>query len=231
MSRAPEPDASSLPADWAQALRPHLQSPGYADLQAFVRRERAREDVQIFPPASDTFRAFALCPRDATKVVVLGQDPYHGAGQAHGLAFSVREGVKVPPSLRNIFKERHADLGLAPASHGDLSAWATRGVLLLNTVLTVREGQAHSHKKHGWEDFTDAVIDHLSATGPRTVFVLWGGPARKKATRIDRARHAVVEGPHPSPLSAHRGFFGSRPFSAVDAALASLGRTPMDWRL
>jgi uracil-DNA glycosylase len=166
-----------------------------------------------------------------TKVLILGQDPYHGPGQAHGLCFSVRRGVRVPPSLANIHKELHDDLGIPVPDHGNLEAWAAQGVLLLNATLTVRAGQAGSHQGKGWETFTDEVIKVVSAKTEHVVFVLWGGYARRKRALIDTARHTIVESPHPSPLSAHNGFFGSRPFSTANAALEAHGQEPVDWRL
>ncbi len=218
-----------LPPDWAEPLAPALAAPSFARLCAFLDAERAAYDV--FPAAEHVFEAFARTPIADVKVLLLGQDPYHGEGQAHGLCFSVPRGVAPPPSLRNVFRELEADLGCGPAPHGNLAAWAERGVLLLNTVLTVRAGEAHSHRGQGWEPFTDAVITALSARPTPLVALLWGGPARKHRARIDGARHRIIEGVHPSPLSAHRGFFGSRPFSAVNRALVELGHDPIDWCL
>jgi uracil-DNA glycosylase len=218
-----------LPPSWERQLRTELAAPYFRDLSSFV--DTQRRDHTVFPPDQDVFAAFEHAPYDAVKVLLLGQDPYHGAGQAHGLCFSVRRGVRPPPSLKNAFKELRDDLGIDAPEHGNLEAWADQGVLLLNTVLTVRESEAHSHKGQGWERFTDAVISTLSRRERPFVALLWGGPARKKKTLIDQSRHRVVEGPHPSPLSAHRGFFGSRPFSGVNAALEDLGEDPIDWRL
>jgi uracil-DNA glycosylase len=184
----------------------------------------------IYPPRADIFAALSATPFDEVRVLVLGQDPYHGAGQAHGLAFSVRRGVKTPPSLRNIFAELEADLGLSPPSHGCLTPWAERGVLMLNAVLTVRAHEAASHAGRGWETFTDAVIRAVDDRPTPTVFVLWGGFARKKKKLVDVGRHTVIEGAHPSPLSVTK-FRGSRPFSQVDAALRASGLPAMDWRL
>lgn len=218
-----------LPAAWARWL-PHVEdSADWRDLHDFVGRERTQHT--IFPPASEAFTAFELLPPGDVRVVVLGQDPYHGPGQAHGLAFSVPPHVRIPPSLRNIFRELHADLGHPIPEHGDLRPWARQGVLLLNTVLTVREGQAHSHRGHGWEWFTGQVLDALSRDPAGKVFVLWGAAAKKLRPRIDETRHRVVAGVHPSPLSAHRGFLGSRPFSAINAALHALDRGTIDWAL
>jgi uracil-DNA glycosylase len=220
---------AGLPAPWRRALAAELAAPYFAQLRAFVEEERRRHSV--YPPAGQVLAALRRTPLPAVRVLLLGQDPYHGEGQAHGLCFSVPPGVAAPPSLRNVFRELQDDLGIAPPAHGDLGAWADRGVLLLNTVLTVRAGEAHSHRGAGWERFTDAVISALSARERPFVALLWGGPARAKKRLIDLARHRVVEGPHPSPLSAHAGFFGSRPFSAVGRALRELGEPPLDWRL
>ena len=179
----------------------------------------------VYPPAAEVFAALHLTPYADVKVMILGQDPYHGPGQAHGLCFSVRRGTRVPPSLVNIHKELHADLGVAIPDHGNLEAWARQGVLLLNTTLTVRAGQAASHQKHGWETFTDEVIRVVSDKAAPVVFILWGSSARRKRELIDTARHTIIESPHPSPLSAHNGFFGTRPFSRANAALvARVGR-------
>lgn len=215
--------------DWNPVLRTELEAPYWADLQSFVREERRRHTV--YPPADEVFAALHLTSRHDTKVVILGQDPYHGPGQAHGLCFSVRRGVPIPPSLRNIHAELHSDLGIAPPPHGNLEAWAQQGVLLLNTTLTVRAGQAASHHGHGWETFTDQVIRAVSGKHERVVFVLWGANARRKRPLVDEDRHLVIESAHPSPLSAHNGFFGSRPFSRANAALAEAGREPVDWRI
>jgi uracil-DNA glycosylase len=219
----------ALPQSWAPVLRDELTAPYFLDLQAFVEQERQRHAV--YPPPSDVFAALALTPYDQVRVLVLGQDPYHGEGQAHGLCFSVRPGISPPPSLVNIFRELHADLGYPIPSHGHLAAWARRGALLLNTVLTVRAHEAGSHRGHGWEKFTDAVIRRVNEKREPVVFVLWGRPAQQKIKWIDISRHVVVTAAHPSPLSAHRGFFGSRPFSAVKQALRSRGQAEFDWQL
>lgn len=216
-----------LPPDWAAALRHEIDQPYFTQLAQFVDAERAAHDV--YPPDGDVFNALRRSSYDATRVVILGQDPYHGPGQAHGLAFSVQPGVKPPPSLVNIFKELSADIGCPRPSSGSLTGWADQGVLLLNTVLTVRAGEANSHKGQGWERFTDAVISAVSAKPTRVVFVLWGGPAQKKLPLIDTTIHSVVSSAHPSPLSAYQGFLGSRPFSAVNAALEAAGEPPVDW--
>lgn len=215
--------------DWNPILRAELAKPYWPELQAFVAAERQRHTV--YPPAPDVFAALHLTPYAETRVVILGQDPYHGPGQAHGLCFSVRRGVGVPPSLVNIHRELHDDLGLPIPDHGNLEAWAVQGVLLLNTTLTVRAGQAASHQGRGWERFTDEVIKAVSAKEQPVVFILWGGHARKKKALIDTGRHAIIESAHPSPLSAHNGFFGSKPFSRTNAALAAAGLDEIDWRL
>ncbi|MBX3285244.1 MAG: uracil-DNA glycosylase [Actinobacteria bacterium] len=215
--------------DWNPILRAELAEPYWAELQAFVAEERANH--QVFPPAAEVFAALHQTPYASVKVVILGQDPYHGPGQAHGLCFSVRRGVAVPPSLRNIFTELHDDLGITPPRHGNLDAWTHQGVLLLNTSLTVRAHQAASHHGRGWERFTDQVIRAVDAKPERVVFILWGAAARKKKALVDTSRHVVIESAHPSPLSAHNGFFGSRPFSRANAALEAAGREPVDWRL
>jgi uracil-DNA glycosylase len=218
--------ATALPEDWAQVLAAELASLG--ELTTKIANERRQ--ATVYPPADEVFSAFHLTPFAATRVLILGQDPYHGAGQAHGLAFSVKPGVKAPPSLVNIYKELNADLGCARPTTGCLVPWAQKGVMLLNAVLTVREGEANSHQGLGWERLTDAVIRELSARGEHLVFVLWGNYARKKAALIDKTRHTLVEGAHPSPLSA-KLWFGSRPFSRINAALTAHGQAPIDWRI
>jgi uracil-DNA glycosylase len=215
--------------DWNPILRDEFDEAYWKDLQEFVHDERTNHAV--FPPHDDVFTALKLTPYADTKVLVLGQDPYHGPGQAHGLCFSVRRGVAVPPSLQNIYKELHADLGVGVPRHGNLEAWAQQGVLLLNAVLTVRAHAAASHRGRGWEIFTDRVIAAVNAKPERVVFILWGGYARKKKPLIDTGRHVIIESPHPSPLSAHNGFFGTRPFSRANAALVEAGRSPVDWTL
>ena len=217
-----------LPAEWRAALTPFLDEGRTAELGAFVAEEYARHTV--YPPIEDLFAAYRLCPPGETRVLILGQDPYHGPGQAHGLSFSVRDGVRIPPSLRNVFKELAEDVGVAPPAAGDLTGWAEQGVLLLNAVLTVRAGQAASHAGRGWETFTDATIQALNARDERVVFLLWGGYARKKATLVTNPAHVVLEAGHPSPLNP-KGFRGARPFSAADKALADAGRAPIDWKL
>jgi uracil-DNA glycosylase len=215
--------------DWNPVLRTELEQPYWAELQAFVAEERSRH--QVFPSPDQVFAALHLTPYSEVKVVILGQDPYHGPGQAHGLCFSVQRGVALPPSLRNIFIELRDDLGIEPPGHGSLDAWSRQGVLLLNTTLTVRRGQAASHQGKGWERFTDRVIRAVSDKPEPVVFILWGASARKKAALIDRSRHVIIESAHPSPLSARNGFFGSRPFSRANEALVAAGREPVDWRL
>lgn len=202
-------------------------------LQTFVAVKRAAGPV--YPPEADVFNALARTPFDQVRVVILGQDPYHGAGQAHGLCFSVRRGVSAPPSLKNIFKELSADAQVAPSfvppSHGELTAWADQGVLLLNNVLTVDADNAHSHAGQGWELFTDRVVKELNDRREGLVFLLWGSPAQKKAAAVDRSRHLVLEAPHPSPLSAYRGFFGCGHFSQTNAWLAKRGEKTVDWNV
>jgi len=215
--------------DWNPVLRDEFAKPYWNTLQHFVAGERARHVV--FPPADDVFAALHLTPYATTRVVILGQDPYHGPGQAHGLCFSVRPGVAVPPSLANIHKELAADLGIEPPAHGNLEAWARQGVLLLNATLTVRAGQAASHQGKGWETFTDQVLRAVNDKPHPVVFILWGASARRKKSLIDLGRHTVIESAHPSPLSAHNGFFGSRPFSRTNTALEAAELVPIDWRL
>lgn len=215
--------------DWNPLLRDELAKPYWGELQSFVQAERQHH--MVFPAPDEVFAALHLTPFAETKVLILGQDPYHGPGQAHGLCFSVRPGVPPPPSLQNIFVELESDVGVARPDHGCLVPWARQGVLLLNSVLTVRARSAGSHARKGWETFTDEVIRAVSAKSDRVVFILWGGYARRKKPLIDRGRHVVVESAHPSPLSAHNGFFGSRPFSATNEALIVAGRDPVDWRL
>ena len=214
-----------LPAEWRAALQPFLDPATTAALGAFVASEYAEHT--IYPPIEDLFSAYRLCAPQDTRVLILGQDPYHGAGQAHGLSFSVRDGVRIPPSLRNVFKELAEDVAVPPAT-GDLTGWARQGVLLLNAVLTVREAKPGSHANKGWEHFTDAAIKALDGLENRVVFVLWGGYARKKAALVTRPHHVVLEAGHPSPMNP-RGFLGSRPFSAVDKALADAGLPPVAW--
>jgi uracil-DNA glycosylase len=215
--------------DWNPVLRAELDKPYWNELQRFVAGERARHTV--FPPPDQVFTALHLTPYESTRVVILGQDPYHGPRQAHGLCFSVQDGVQPPPSLVNIFTELGNDLGIDTPAHGNLESWARQGVLMLNTCLTVRSGAAASHQGKGWETFTDEVLRSVSGKSHRVVFILWGAHARKKKALIDLSRHTVIESAHPSPLSAHNGFFGSKPFSRANAALVAAGLDPIDWRL
>lgn len=219
---------SGFPADWAAVLAEEFAKPYFAELQAFVAAERQSHD--IFPAEADVFNAFAFTPFDQVRVVLLGQDPYPTPGHAHGLCFSVKPGVAIPASLRNIYKERESDLGIPPAKHGYLASWARQGILMLNAVLTVRSGASNSHAKKGWETFTDAALKAVNARPEPTVFVLWGGYAGKKKSLID-SRHTIIESAHPSPLSASNGFFGSRQFSKVNAALGAFGRPAIQWEL
>lgn len=216
----------SLPVDWRDAMKPFLDPSVVDRLSEFVATEYAQHTV--YPPRSDLFRAFRLCSPTAARVLILGQDPYHGPGQAHGLAFSVPPGVTVPPSLRNVFKELRDDLGVPSPVTGDLTGWAEQGVLLLNAVLTVRARKPGSHARQGWEHVTDAAIRALDAAPQRVVFLLWGGYARRKAPLVTGAHHVVLEAAHPSPMNA-RGFLGCRPFSAANDALAAAGREPIRW--
>lgn len=218
-----------MATDWNPLLRDQFELPYWSDLQEFVARER--EAHPVYPPADQVFAALHLTPYSDVKVLILGQDPYHGPGQAHGLCFSVRRGVRTPPSLVNIHKELHDDLGLEIPDHGNLEAWARNGVLLLNATLTVRGGAAASHQQHGWETFTDQVIRVVNEKVDPVVFILWGASARRKRSLIDTDRHTIIESAHPSPLSARNGFFGSRPFSRANAALVSAGRERVDWNL
>jgi uracil-DNA glycosylase len=215
--------------DWNPVLRGEFDKSYWAELQQFVVTERDR--ATVYPPADEVFAALHLTPYADVKVVILGQDPYHGPDQAHGLCFSVRPGVSPPPSLQNIFKEMEADLGVTPPSHGCLDSWARQGVLLLNASLTVRAGKAASHQGKGWETFTDEVLRAVNDKPERVVFILWGASARKKKALVDTSRHVIIESPHPSPLSASSGFFGSRPFSRANAALIEAGRDPVDWTI
>lgn len=219
-----------LEPSWRARLMPVFAEPYMASLRAFLKQEIAQKH-RIYPASSNWFAAFSHTPFDQVKVVILGQDPYHGAGQAHGLCFSVPHGVAVPPSLINIYKELKADVQVTPPSHGSLTGWAKQGVLLLNSVLTVREGAAASHQGRGWEAFTDEVIALLNKEHRHLVFILWGAYAQKKGQKIDRQKHLVIESVHPSPLSASRGFFGSRPFSRCNAYLVAHGKEAINWQL
>lgn len=214
---------------WQEVLAGEFEKDYYQQLRIFLKNEYTTQ--KIHPDMYHVYEALELTPYEEVKVVILGQDPYHGVNQAHGLSFSVQPGVKTPPSLVNIYKELKNDLGIEPVSHGNLVTWAKQGVLLLNTVLTVREGQAYSHRGKGWEQLTDAIIEKLNERDKPIVFILWGKPAQEKMKMIDKSRHIIITAPHPSPLSAHRGFFGSKPFSKTNDALLALGETPIDWQL
>ena len=231
MAEMPE---SPLPESWRAALEPVLATPRLRALGGFLSAEEAAGKT-IYPPREARFAALEHTPLDAVKVVILGQDPYHGPGQAHGLSFSVPEGIAIPPSLRNIYKELESDLGIPPASHGNLTRWADQGVLLLNTALTVEAGQAGSHQRRGWEEFTDAAVAAVAARDVPSVFVLWGAHARKKAAGVAGlgagSPHLVLTSAHPSPLSAYAGFFGSKPFSKANAILEANARGAIDWRV
>ncbi len=221
---------SPLPDSWNAHLGEEFSAPYMQALRAFLAEEKAAHKV-IYPHSSHWFRAFELTPLEQVKVVILGQDPYHGPNQAHGLCFSVRPGVPTPPSLQNIYKELATDVGTSPVNHGFLESWARQGVMLLNSVLTVEQGNAGSHRNRGWETFTDRAIQVINEHCNGVVFLLWGSYAQKKASFVDRGKHLVLHAPHPSPLSAHRGFFGTRHFSQANAFLQARGATPVDWQL
>lgn len=216
-----------IEASWKEKLAEEFEKPYFGQLAEFVRAEY--KQFTIYPPGGKIFNAFDACPFDKVKVVILGQDPYHGPGQANGLCFSVSEGIPLPPSLQNIYKELKDDLGIAPPGSGDLERWARQGVLLLNATLTVRRGAAASHQGKGWEEFTDAALRVLSQEREHLVFILWGAYARRKGAFIDRMKHLVIESAHPSPLSAHNGFFGSKPFSKTNEYLVKYGVEPVEW--
>lgn len=220
---------SMIQNDWLAELGGEFRKPYYKALYEFVKNEY--ETTQIFPPADDIFNAFHLTPLSQVKVVIIGQDPYHNVGQAHGLCFSVRPQVDIPPSLLNIYKELRDDLGCYIPNNGYLVKWAKQGVLMLNTVLTVRAHMANSHRGRGWEEFTDAAIRALNKQERPIVFVLWGRPAQQKEKMLDNPKHLILKAPHPSPLSAYNGFFGSRPFSRTNAFLEQNGATPIDWQI
>lgn len=217
----------NIEPSWKQTLSSEFEEPYFTSLVTFVKDEYAQTTVYPHPKA--IFRAFELTPLENVQVVILGQDPYHGKGQANGLCFAVSEGMVPPPSLQNIFKEIKSDLGITPQGSGDLSRWARQGILLLNATLTVRANSAGSHQGKGWEQFTDAVIQKLSEEKEGLVFILWGNYAKAKGAHIDREKHLVLESPHPSPFSAYNGFFGSKPFSKTNEYLISQGKTPIDW--
>ena len=215
--------------DWQRILTEQFQQSYFLQLKNFLEAEY--EEKTIYPAKADIWRAFELTPYQDVKVVLLGQDPYHGPGQAHGLSFSVQKGTKIPPSLRNMFKELEDDLGVKPATHGDLTTWAEQGVFLLNTVLTVRQGAAHSHRGKGWEQLTDSVVQALNEREEAIIFLLWGNASIAKKTLINTDKHTVLTAPHPSPLSAYRGFFGSKPFSKINTLLKESGEKPIKWEL
>ncbi|WP_416307599.1 uracil-DNA glycosylase [Neptunicella sp. SCSIO 80796] len=218
-------------SNWAHLLGDEKQQDYFKAIMHFVQQRR-EAGVEVYPPADEVFNAFKLTPLDKVKVVILGQDPYHGPNQAHGLCFSVKPGIPTPPSLQNMYKELATDIdGFQIPTHGYLQSWAEQGVLLLNTVLTVERGQAHSHSKTGWEQFTDKVIEQLSRHTEGLVFMLWGSHAQKKGRVIDSQRHHILAGPHPSPLSAYRGFFGCKHFSRANQLLAEQGKKPINWCL
>ncbi|MCR5546900.1 MAG: uracil-DNA glycosylase [Lachnospiraceae bacterium] len=220
---------SAIENDWLEPLQKEFKKPYYKDLYNFVVSEY--QTNQIFPPKEDIFNAFSYTPLSNVKVVIIGQDPYHDVGQAHGLCFSVKPGVDVPPSLRNIYQELRDDIGFEIPNHGCLTKWANEGVLLLNNVLTVRAHEAGSHFHHGWEEFTDAVIDVLNEQDRPIVFMLWGKPAQNKAKSLNNPNHLILKAPHPSPLSAYRGFFGCKHFSKCNEFLKEQGLTPIDWQI
>lgn len=217
-----------LPSDWKKKLNAELEKPYFKELLSFVQQEYLENEC--YPEKENIFKAFELCPFENTKVVIIGQDPYHGKGQAHGLCFSVQPGVKIPSSLKNIYRELNEDIGKPIPHDGNLEHWAEQGVLMLNATLTVRKGQAGSHFRKGWEKFTDAVIQILSEEKENVVFLLWGGPAHKKGRKIDESRHQVLRSGHPSPLSANRGYwFGNKHFSKTNEFLRSIGERPVEW--
>lgn len=214
---------------WQSILKEATDTESYQQLKKFLKEEYKEQD--IFPEKKNIWTAFQLTDYADVKVVILGQDPYHGPGQAHGLSFSVQPGVAIPPSLRNMYKELESDLGISPVNHGYLESWAKEGVFLLNNVLTVRSGQAHSHRGKGWEQVTDFAISSLNRRNEPIVFILWGAAAQKKSTLIDEEKHFILTAPHPSPLSSYRGFFGSKPFSQTNALLEASGQAPINWQL
>jgi uracil-DNA glycosylase len=219
-----------LNTDWDRYLHQEFDQPYMKQLRQFLQKEKEDKKI-IYPPSKDIFRAFHATPLDQVSVVILGQDPYHGPNQANGLSFSVHRQAKIPPSLVNIYKEFRSDLGIEPPTHGCLDSWAEQGVLLLNSVLTVEQGQPASHQGKGWEEFTDKIIDLLNTQKKHLAFILWGAYAQKKGQFIDTNKHFVLTSPHPSPFSANKGFFGSRPFSRVNFYLKSKNLSPIDWRI
>ena len=220
-----------ISTNWQSVIAEESKKDYFQTMQASITKQRKQGEI-IYPDESDVFNALTFCDIEQTKVVILGQDPYHGAGQAHGLAFSVKKGIKIPPSLVNMYKELHQDIdGFDIPNHGNLTDWAKQGVLLLNTVLTVKQGNAHSHAKLGWETFTDALITKLNEQNNGCVFILWGSHAQKKGRNIDHDKHLVLSGPHPSPLSAYRGFFGCQHFSKTNQWLKDKGISEVSWQL
>lgn len=220
---------SKIEESWKAVLWDEFKKPYFEKLKTFLQHEQSTQI--IYPQNENIFNAFNYTSFENVKVVILGQDPYHGAGQAHGLSFSVQEGIANPPSLQNIFKELRDDMSCPPPKNGNLTTWAKQGVFLLNTVLTVRAGEAHSHRNQGWEHFTNTVIKTLSAQKEHLVFILWGGPAGTKESLIDAQKHLILKAPHPSPLSSYRGFFGSKPFSKTNEYLTCKGLKPIEWCL
>ena len=218
-----------VPASWRSKLSAEFDKPYFSQLETYLTSEYASETV--YPPQAEIFSAFELVKYDDVRVLLFGQDPYHGPGEAHGLSFSVKPGITIPPSLRNIYKEMQSDVGITPPKSGYLLPWAQQGVMMLNAVLTVRHKSPNSHQKQGWEKFTDAVLKKLNERQDPMVVILWGGKAQAKAKYIDQKRHFVLTGAHPSPLSAHNGFFGSKPFSAINAKLQEWGKAPIDWQI
>ena len=230
MQETTQGKTGQLHASWQAVIGDELNKPYMQSLRDFLRQEKAAGKT-IFPPSPLIFNAFNHTPFDKVRVVIIGQDPYHGVGQAHGLSFSVPNGVALPPSLLNIFKEIESDLGIKMSRNGDLTAWAEQGVLLLNATLTVEMANAGSHQNRGWEEFTDAAIAALNKHREGLVFVLWGSYAQRKGAMIDAKKHLVLQSPHPSPLSAHRGFFGNHQFSQINTYLTERGETPIDWQI
>ncbi len=218
-----------LTGEWKEALKGEFAKDYYRELFLFIREQYSK--VQVFPPADEIFTAFHLTPLNKVKAVIIGQDPYHNVGQAHGLCFSVKPDVEIPPSLQNIYKELHDDLGCTIPSHGYLTSWAEQGVLLLNTVLTVQAHKPMSHRGVGWDEFTDAAIAAVNQQDRPIVFILWGKPAQEKASMLNNPKHLILKAPHPSPLSAYRGFFGSRPFSQTNTFLEQHGVSPINWQI
>ncbi|MGL6073106.1 MAG: uracil-DNA glycosylase [Fimbriiglobus sp.] len=223
------PPPANFPPDWGEALKEEFGKPYFLKLKDFVTEERKTEE--IFPPAAETFNAFRYTRLAEVRVVILGQDPYPTPGQGHGICFSVKPGIRLPGSLRNIYKELQDDLSIPPAKHGYLVHWATQGILMLNAVLTVRSGKPNSHAGKGWETFTDAALAAVNALPQPVVFLLWGAYAQKKAAQLNATKHTILKATHPSPLSASNGFFGSKPFSKINSALTTHGREPIDWKL